>query len=293
MNDTGLDKAGLIAGFNAAAAGYDAVAGLQKYVGDQLLDRLDMMKISARKILDLGSGTGSFSRILAKRYPAARIIQADIAENMLRMSRSKSKRFFSRQSYVCADAEQIPLVPHSTDMVFSNLMLQWSHDLDRLFTEVFRISSRNGLFIFSTFGPDTLNELRECWARTDRYVHVNSFADMHDVGDALVRTGFADPVMETDYMRVDYDDVYALMRDLKNLGAHNVNMGRRRSLTGKNRFIKMQQEYEKLKKGGKLPATYELIFGHAWMPAVHSRKTADGTVSIPVDVLRKAIGKGS
>jgi len=283
-----FDTGRLIARFNAAAPGYDAVADLQKYVGEQLLERMEMMRIKPERILDLGSGTGIFSRTLARNYPATKVIELDIAEKMLATSRSRARRFFSRQQYVCAEAERVPLSPVSVDMVFSNLMLQWSHDYDKLFSEIFRVLDRNGLFIFSTFGPDTLRELRESWALVDDYVHVNPFEDMHNLGDALVRAGFADPVMESDCVRVDYPDVHALMKDLKGLGAQNVNLGRRPSLLGKDRFRKMLKAYEDFREQGRLPATYEVIYGHAWMPSVHSRRGAGGTVTVPVDVLRKS-----
>ncbi len=260
-----LDRQQLIDNFNAAADSYDAASSLQKYVGEQLFERLDLMKLGPEIILDLGSGPGQLAKALAKKFPAARIVQLDIAEKMLTMSRKNAKRFFSRQLYVCADADSLPIKDQSTEFVFSNLMLQWSQDPDGLLNELARVIRPKGLFIFSTLGPDTLRELRESWSAVDNQIHVNTFIDMHDIGGALVRAGFSDPVMEVEMVTLSYTDLPGLIRDLKGLGARNVSSDRRRTLTGKGRYRSMQAEYEKRKNNDKLPATYEVIYGHAWV----------------------------
>lgn len=258
------NKADIRRNFNAAAAVYDRTAVLQRAVGARLLERLDLVRLEPQRILDLGSGTGGGAAQLGARYPAARIIQLDQAFNMLRQSRRRG--LSDRQSLVCADAEALPLQAGRVDLAFSSLMLQWASDPVRVLQEARRALRTDGLFLFSSFGPDTLAELRESWARVDDHVHVNAFADMHDVGDALVGTGFADPVMETERFTLVYKDGRALMGELKALGAGNVNAGRRRALTGRRRMQQMLEEYENRHGDGRdgLPATFEVVYGHAW-----------------------------
>lgn len=286
-----LDRQKLIDSFNQAAGTYEAAASLQKYVGEQLLERLEMIKLAPAAILDLGSGPGQFARALAKKYTAAKIVQLDIAEKMLRLSRRQASRFFSRQQYICADADTLPLATNSIDLVFSNLMLQWSQDPDALLNDLTRIIRPDGLFVFSSLGPDTLRELRESWAAVDEPIHVNTFIDMHDLGDALVRAGFSDPVMEVEVVTLSYSSLDNLLNDLKGLGAHNVNSNRRRSLTGKNRYRAMHAEYEKKRQADRLPATYEVIYGHAWRPTGIDRmkRTEDGEFKISLEQLRRTI----
>ncbi len=289
LRDNGPDLSALTANFNAAAAGYDAIAVLQQTVAGELLERLDLMNIQAQRILDLGSGTGGASRALARRYPRSRVVQLDIAENMLSASRRRVRRWFSRHSFVCADASALPFQSGCLDLVFSSLMLQWCSDPARVFGEVRRSMRGGGLFLFSSLGPDTLSELRDSWAAAgdgEETVHVNNFLDMHDVGDALIRAGFADPVMEVDSMVLTYDAVRDLMRELKQLGAANVNPGRRRTLTGKRRLQAMTRAYEQYRRDGRLPATYEVVYGHAWVPeGPYAAAARDGIASIPADAI--------
>lgn len=291
LADTVLpDKRHMRAGFNAAAADYDRLAVLQQTVAGELLERLDLMRIAPRCILDLGAGTGAAARALARRYRRARVIQTDVALNMLQQSRRNSRRWFSRQQYLCADAEHLPVRTGAADLAFSSLMLQWCHDPDRVFTEIRRSLRAQGLFLFSTLGPDTLVELRQCWeeAGDPDVVHVNRFYDMHDVGDALVRAGFADPVMEVETLTLTYERAFDLMRELKRLGAYNVNRGRRRSLTGRRRMARVVEAYERRRRDGRLPATYEVVYGHAWAPATPPQhRTADGSVSVPLGAIRR------
>ena len=251
--------------FDAAADSYDQVAVLQQIIGDRLLEKLEAIKLLPERILDLGSGTGNFSMLLVRRYKAAHIVQLDIAFNMLLKSRQKN-RSATRQHLLCGDAEHLPLAENSVDFAFSNLTLQWVTGLDQAFAEIYQSLRPGGLLLFSTFGPDSLMELRNSWARVDDYVHVNAFTDMHDAGDALVRAGFADPVMETETFTLVYDSGRALMQELKTLGAGNVNAGRRRSLTGKHKLQAMLAEYMNRYGNAGLPATFEAVYGHAWVP---------------------------
>jgi malonyl-CoA O-methyltransferase len=165
-------------------------------------------------------------------------------------------------------------------MIFSNAVLQWCNDLQGTFNEFHRVLRPNGMLLFSTFGPDTLHELRNSWSQVDGNTHVSPFPDMHDVGDAMVRAGLAEPVVDVDRMRLTYDDVSSLMRDLKTLGAHNVTNNRPRGLTGKGRLRAMYEAYEYFRVDEKIPASYEVVYGHAWAP---KQRHSDGVTTIPLD----------
>ena len=257
------DKALARRSFAAAAAVYDQAAVLQQEVGDRLLQRLDLVKIQPTRILDLGCGTGQCIPDLLSRYRKAQVVALDIALPMLEQARKRS-RWLRRPRCVCADAESLPFAHRSFDLVFSNLMLQWCVPLEAVFAELQRVLRPGGLLLFTSFGPDTLRELRGSWQQVDGYSHVNAFLDMHDVGDALLRARFADPVMDVERLTVTYPDVWQLMRELKQIGAHNVTAGRPRGLTGRARMRRLVQAYEQYRRNGVLPASYEIVNGHAW-----------------------------
>jgi len=287
-----LDRQKLISSFNNAADTYDAVARLQKYVGEQLLDRLQYINVPNGMILDMGAGPGTFSNMLESRFHSSHVVQLDIAQKMLLAGRAAGRQFFSRQHHVCADADFLPLKKASIDFIFSNLMLQWSQDTDRLFLETARVIRPGGLFAFSTLGPDTLIELRESWRSVDEEIHVNTFIDMHDIGSALIRAGFSDPVLEVEMVELSYPLLSGLLQDLQSLGARNVNSNRRKTLTGKKRFKGMQAAYETKRKGGRLPASYEVIFGHAWIPELpgrHPDRTGGNLFSISLEQIKQTL----
>ena len=268
------DKTGIRRNFERAAGNYDKVAVLQQTVGERLLERLDAIRLEPARILDLGSGTGWLSDRLARRYVPARVIQLDLAINMLKQS-SRKRGVAGSPALLCADAENLPIADECVEFVFSNLMFQWVSRFDRALEEIYRSLRPGGLLLFSTFGPDSLKELRESWSRVDNHVHVNAFTDMHDTGDALVRAGFIDPVMETESFTLVYDDGRALMRELKTLGAGNVNAGRRKTLTGKGEMRDMLAEYRHRYGNNGLPATFEAVYGHAWVPALKQGRRED------------------
>lgn len=287
MREYEKDRPLLAEGFNRAAPHYDRHAELQHTVAQRLLERLELMRLAPDTVLDLGSGTGLAGRGLLQRYPGTKVIELDLAIDMLRAARPRWLRAFSRRSWICADAERVPLREGSVDLVFSSLMLQWCNTPDAVFSEACRVLRPGGLLIFSTLGPDTLLELRESWQAVDDGVHVNAFHDLHDIGDALIHAGLADPVMEAERLTLTYADGFALMRDLKRLGAHNVNLGRRRTLTGKDRLKKMLQAYEGRRRDNRLPATYEIVYGHAWHSG-HARRIDPHTAAFPVSALRRS-----
>jgi malonyl-CoA O-methyltransferase len=260
-----VDKRQLRLAFERAAPTYDQAAALQQEIGRRLVERLDLIRLQPARILDLGAGTGEFSRALMRRYRKSRLVALDLALNMLHRARRRGG-WFHRPACVCADAERLPFAADSFDFIFSNLVLQWCRDLESGFRELRRVLAPGGLLMFTTFGPDTLKELRASWESVDRYTHVNSFIDMHDIGDTLLRTGWAEPVMDTERLTVTYREVRALMQDLKHLGAHNVTAGRLRGLTGRHRLQRVLQGYERYRRDGCLPASYEVVYGHAWAP---------------------------
>jgi malonyl-CoA O-methyltransferase len=261
-----INKTKVATSFNSSALDYAKHAVLQRTVAERLLERLELVSISPKVIIDAGSGPGITARHLAKRYKGAQVLQVDLSLNMLSRSRSQDPRFFSKQQYVCGDIENLPLVKNSAELVFSSLMLQWCTDLDAAFVQIKSTLKKQGLFLFATLGPDTLKELRTSWAEVDDGVHVNTFIDMHDVGDALVRAGFVEPVMDVEHITLTYEDCFSLMKDLKTLGASNADIERHRGLTGKNKMNKMMAAYENFRSEGRLPATYEVVYGHAWTP---------------------------
>lgn len=281
-----LDKHRLRRSFNAAADSYDDAAVLQQEVAGRLLERLDLIRLQPELILDLGAGTGGPGRALCRRYRNARVISVDLAERMLQRARRK-RGWFRKQDFVCTDMEQLPLRDRCVDLVFSSLSFQWVQDFDRLFREIKRVLRPGGLLLFSTFGPDTLMELRRAWATAEnRHVHVNAFMDMHDLGDAMARSALADPVMDMEHIVLTYSDAVSLMKDIKAIGAHNITSGRNRGLTGRGTLQRVTHAYEQYRRDGLLPATYEVIYGHGWgsdRPA--GQRNEDGSVSVPISAI--------
>lgn len=283
--------------FERAAHDYDEAALLQREVGRRMLERLDLIRASPTLILDVGAGTGVCSARLARRYKNARVIAVDLALNMLKQARRRvpliNKWPRNRQAFVCADAERLPFDNASVDMIFSNLTLQWCNDLDAAFGEFRRVLKPDGLLMFTTFGPDTLKELRASWMQVDDFNHVNAFIDMHDIGDALLRVRLTAPVLDVEYFTLTYTDVLNLMHDLKTLGAHNVTAGRAFSLTGKGRLRRLIAAYENYRYDGLLPASYEVVYGHAWGSEAGDALHAEpGVTRIPLAQLRRGRPSG-
>lgn len=265
-----LDKRAVRRSFDRAAATYDAAAVLQHEVCRRSLERLDFIRHAPARILDAGCGTGNAWRGLAARYPRARLVALDLAPGMLRQASAAVswRQRLLRQSpaTICGDLERLPLAGGSIDLAWSNLALQWVNVLPHAFAEMRRVLAPGGLFLFTTFGPDTLKELRAAQAGTDAYTHVSSFIDMHDIGDMLVQAGFADPVIDMETFTLTYPDVKSLMRDLKAIGARNAAADRPPALSGRAWLDAVARKYEPLRRDGKLPVTYEVVYGHAWCP---------------------------
>lgn len=287
-----LDKSWLRRSFDKASVGYDSAAVLQAEVRDQLLERLNFTSLAPRYIVDAGTGTGHASRALKKRYPDAVVIAVDSSLGMLRAA-GRQQSWFRPFTRLCADAEHLPLPDGSVDLILSNFMLQWSEP-DAAFAEFRRVLAPRGFLSFTTLGPDTLCELREAWRDADGHgdlpTRVSRFMDMHDIGDALVRAGFAAPVLDVERYTLSYADVRRLAADLKATGARNATAGRPRGLTGRRRFAAMQSAYEIFRSEGRLPATYEVVFGQAWAPAATAQQRgSDGDTLISLDDIKRQL----
>jgi malonyl-CoA O-methyltransferase len=277
-----LDRRRVRRSFERASSSYDRAAVLQTDVRTRLLARLDYVKLRPQVIVDVGCGTGHASRALKRRYPRSFVIALDIAPGMLQAA-ARQRGWLRRFERLCADAQRLPLADASVDFLYSNLMLQWCDDLDALLSEFRRVLKPRGLLAFSTFGPDTLKELRDAWASVDDHTHVHRFLDMHDIGDALVRAGLSEPVLDVEPFTLTYTDALALMRDLKAIGAHNAAAGRPPGLTGRGRLNAMSAAYERYRTAGRLPATYEVVYGQAWGQARGARSEAPLEVTISAD----------
>jgi malonyl-CoA O-methyltransferase len=273
-----LDTARVRRSFDRAAATFDAAAVLHAEVRANLLARLDLMKLAPRVAVDAGAGTGHAARELKGRYPKSLVIALDSSRCMLRQA-ARRQFWLRRFARVQADAEQVPLADGGVDLIVSNLMLPWCNP-DRVFAEFRRVLAPQGLLCFTTLGPDTLRELRSAWRQVDSHTHVNQFTDMHDVGDALVRAGFTSPVLDVERYTLTYIDVRRVAADLKATGARNATAGRARGLTGRHGFAALQTAYEAFREDGRLPATYEVVFGHAWAPMTAARRGDGSTVSL-------------
>ena len=279
------DKRKMRQSFERAAQYYDAAAVLQREICKRLLARLDYIKLQPSRVLDIGAGTGLGLAGLRERYPKAQIYALDIATAMLVEARKKQswlQRWRRPVRFITADAEALPLADASIDLLFSNLTLQWCADLEQTFTEFRRVMKPGGLLMFTTFGPDTLKELRHCWAEVDGKTHVNLFIDMHEIGDALVRSRLAEPVMDMEMITMTYADTISIMQDLKAIGAHNVTSGRARNLTGKGKLQKLVTSYEQFRNDDVLPVSYEVVYGHAWI----ADETMPSSVQVPLTQLK-------
>ena len=274
-----IDKDQARRAFGRAADSYDAMAVLQREIGERMAERLDLIKLLPARVLDAGCGTGAETARLMRRYPKSQVLALDFAEPMLARTRKRGG-WWRKPVCLCGDLESLPLADDSVDLLWSNLAVQWVNDLGLAFREALRVLRPGGLFMFSTFGPDTLQELRAAWATVDGASHVSPFLDMHDVGDQLIQSRFADPVMDAEHLTLTYGDARQLMAELKGIGAHNATAGRPRGLTGKARLKAMLAAYEGFRRDGVLPATYEVVYGHAWVPEQNTAVSGGGEVRV-------------
>lgn len=294
-----LDLRAVRRAFARSAAGYDEVAVLQREVGTRMAERLDVVKLAPAAILDAGCGTGAALADLGNRYPSARRVALDLVLPMLAVARSRQGErpsAFARLAaswlgggppapwFVAGDIAALPCARAAFDLIWSNLALQWVNDLPRAFAELHRVLRVDGLLMFTTFGPDTLQELRAAFRQVDAKPHVIRFCDMHDVGDMLVHAGFADPVMHMERITLTYAEPVVMMRELKALGATNSTRSRPRGLLGRDRWTRLIAALEAMRADGRIPATFEVVYGHAWKTA--PKRTPDGHAIVQIQPRR-------
>jgi len=247
--------------FDCAAAGFHTASVLHKRVGTELAERLSLVDLSPRHILDLGCGTGWCTALLSDRFSQSPVVGLDLSKAMLRVSKKTNVT-----GLVNSDAHRLPLADESVDLIFSNLLLPWC-ETQIVFSEACRVLRPGGLFTFSSCGPDSLRELVTAWAMVDEGPHVHAFSDMHDLGDSLVQSGFSEPVMDVEMLTFTYRTVEALVTDLRATGARNALSSRLRGLRSRRQGQKFKEAYESLRgEEGTLPLSWEVIYGVAWRP---------------------------
>lgn len=284
-----LDRDAVRRAFGRAASRYEATAVLQHEVELRLLERIVYVGEPPRRVLDVGAGTGRASAFLRKRYPKAQVVALDLALPMLRQAR-RHMGWWKPFRRLAGDAAALPIASNSIDLLFSNLCLQWSTDLPKVLDEFRRVLRPGGLLLFSTFGPDTLKELRTAWSAADPAPHVAHFADLVAVGDALLGAGFRDPIVDREHFTLTYTDARQLMRELKAIGASNADTARSRGLTGKNRLARALDAYEQFRRDGVLPASYEVVYAQAFGPDPGQPRRAPGggeIATFPIERLRR------
>lgn len=282
-----LDPARVRRSFDRAARGYDAAAVIPTEIRNRLLERLDLVKLQPKVVLDLGAGTGHSSKALKHRYKGAEVVAVDLAPAML-VEADRRQSWLKRFHRVAADAHRLPFKDGSAQLVFSNLMLEWCHDPDAVFQEIRRVLQPGGLLTFATLGPDTLRELRAGWRKIDPTPHVHRFIDMHDLGDALMRAGLAEPVMDTERLTVTYPHLDALMAELVASGSANLAHGRARGLTSKGHLESLRQLLRPSTEQGVLPVSVEVVYGHAWAVELRPRSRSGGEVRVPLSSLTRS-----
>lgn len=250
------DKRQVAASFSRAAASYDAVAELQRHVGTQLLERLPV-SLQPHRWLDLGSGTGYFTRALGERYGQGMGLAVDIAEGMLRHARPQG----GAAHFIAGDAEALPLQTASVDLLFSSLALQWCADFPRVLSEAQRVLRPGGVLAFSSLCVGTLQELRDSWQAVDGFVHVNRFRRFEDYQQCCAASGMQVLSLQRQAQTLHFPDLRSLTTSLKDLGAHNLNPGRPGGLTGRARIRALLEAYERWRQPAGLPATYQVVYG--------------------------------
>ncbi len=279
-----LDEVATRRGFDRYAHQYGRLAQLQAAVRGNLLERLELLRLSPRWVLDLGSGSVPPSRQLLARYRKAVLVAVDLSHAMLREIPRQGWLSGRRFTRVCARADRLPFAADSIDLVFSSLMLQWSNAPCEVFRELCRVLRPGGALLFSTMGPDTLRELRESWWQVDAYPHVHRFPDMQLLGQWLGESGLRDVVLDRELRVQHFADCHALMHSLRGIGAGNRQRGRR--LSGKGRLQQMIAAYERLRGDAGLPASFEIIYGLTWKLPPASRP-GPTEYAVPVHSIRR------
>lgn len=285
---TALDPALIRRHFGHAAATFDSAAALPREAGKRLLESLDYLDDrQPAVVLEVGSGTGQIAALLRKRWPKAKVIALDAALPMLRQAKAQMGWWKPFQR-LCGDAASLPLADNSVDLLISHLTLPFVNDLPAAMAGFRRVLKPGGLLVCSTYGSETLGELDHAFSQVDDAPHVHPFAPIATFGDALLRAGFRDPVIDRDLFTLTYPDMPALMAELRNLGYANARADRRRTLTGKGRMSAAAQVYDRFRlPDGRLPSTWEVLYAHAWAPdgGAPIREHGQDIASIPLSAI--------
>lgn len=274
-------KQKIAANFNAAAASYDEYAILQQHIAAKLLQRLQVIELAPKTILDLGAGTAQHSMQLQQQFPSAEVFAVDFADNLLKVNAAQ----YQQLNYVCADMDYLPFADNSIDFVFSNCVLQWSCNLEATFSEIRRVLKPGAIFLFSTFGQDSLYELRAAFASVSSQQHINNFIEMHDLGDVLAKF-FKQPVVDAHKITVNYQSLRTLLQDLRKTGANTVMHEKELSLS-KDFLTKLDAAYQAfMNSDNKLPLSYDVLYGHA-IKAEEQHIAQE--FSIPLDSITKRV----
>lgn len=287
----GLDAVQVRRAFRRAARGDANAAVLEREVERRMMERLDFIRCDPERILDAGCGAGRGMELLRRRYPRANLLGVDLASPSasghtgLLLERVRHLLRRPERFRLCADYSRLPLRAGSVDMVWSNLALAWAADPLEALRELHRVLTVGGLLMFSSYGPDTLKELKSAFAAISGHRHVHAFIDMHDLGDMLVASGFTAPVMDMEMITLTYAEVAALARDLKASGQTCAARDRQHGLMGRGAWQRMLAAYERERRDGRLPATVEVVYGHAWKGEARTR--SDGSQVVKMEMRTK------
>jgi malonyl-CoA O-methyltransferase len=263
------------------AVGFDAACFVHDETRRRLLERLDLVRVAPRVVVDLGCATGRGAVALAQRYPAARVLAVDSSIAMLRATCARAASV-GAISPLCGDAQRLPLRAGCAQLILANLVLPWCRP-QALFAEAARVLEAGGVLLFATLGPDSLMEIRRAWAAVDSALHVHAAFDMHDVGDLAVAAGLAEPVLDVDRVEVTYERVASLVGDLRACGGVNVAAGRRRGLTGVRRWRAFERSLTGNANASRFGVTVEIVLGLAFGGAPKAAELGPpGEVAVPL-----------
>lgn len=256
---------------------------IQREIAGRMLERLQLIKLDPKRVLDAGCGRGDDLKALQTHFSAAHIIGLDAAQQllqralMIKKSRGLLSSWLSRKNKVAndqlinGDFGRLPLPDLSIDLIWSNLALHWHFDPDQVLKEWRRVLRANGLLMFSCFGPDSLKELRHAFEGVDETPHTLRFVDMHDFGDMLINAGFATPVMDMEIITLTYATVEQLLAEVRSFGGNPLST-QRRGLMGKAAWNQMHAALGQSRtEDGRVPLTLEVIYGHAFKPIQNNR----------------------
>ena len=241
INPNSINKKAVQASFSKAAAHYDQFADLQRDIGHHLIDLMPDSIKQANTILDLGCGTGYFSALFNETNESAQLTCFDLSPEMLKQTAEKG---MTRCQFVQGDIDVLPFTTRQFDLIFSNLVLQWSEQLVTCLEQVKKALNKQGKLCFSTLLNGSLIELQQAWKVVDRNSHINHFLTQENVRNALALSGFNNVRMTTEIHVKKYADVIEVMKALKGIGANHVHDGKKNRTMGRQLLKQLEQGYQ-------------------------------------------------